>query len=277
MQACLDLYLAAMRRCEEESTDYEGSWRSKPPARRQMFPSQQTPPACRDGSCGHYPHLKLRGCLAPQRRAAKKTSDNPAPPLVISRSQILNQLARPGASTDRFDSPLLFLQSGAEVGHLDFSPRTGAEDDDDDVPPTASKDDISSGEIAGLTEEIDIALPPTATINSLLALARSVLGFAPNISNLALTGIFQRVAGSSNRLPPELSALRSLSIGPPPPHWRTPLFLDGSTLAQVKRLRIVGVMLVAEEVQDIAKLLGGQLEMFEWSLADRFSKKHSMR
>ena len=240
-----------------------------------LFRSQQTPPACRDGSCGHYPPLELTGCLAPQRRAAKKTSNNTSAPLVISRSEILSHLARPGASTDRFDSPLLFLQSGAEVGHLDFSPRAGAEDDNDNVPPP-SRDDVSSGTVAASAGDIDIALPSTATINSLLALARSVLGFAPNVYNLSLSGIFERVVGSPSRLPPELPALRSLSIGPPPPHWRTSLTLDTSALARIKHLRIVGVMLVEEEVSAISKLLGRQLEFFRWILADRFSQKHSI-
>lgn len=273
-QAALNLFLAAMRRCEDGSSDYAGSWRIKSSSSRE---EGRAPPACLNGTCGHYPPLELAGTvMPPQRRRAKKATGSQAP-LVISRSNILLHLTRPGGQTDRFDHELLFLRSGDAYLSTRGNGRVGVNNHGALHAPAAESDSVSGNASTPFTGNIDVALPNTASVSSLLALARSVLSFAPNVVNLSVSGIFERVI-SSERPPPELRSLQALSIGPPPPQWRKPLCFSIAALATVKKLRVVGVMLFEEEVRSVSSLFAeGKLEKFEWVMGACFSQRHSPR
>lgn len=192
-------------------------------------------------------------------------------------------MARPGASTDRFDCPLLFLHSCAWLSNLAWNGRAGGNADDDrgrgdGLEPSSLNSDIESGDWGGddyVLDDINVPLPATSKIKTLQALARSVLSFVPNISNLSVSGVFERIV-CGMWSPPELPSLDSLSVGPVPPHWRTYLRFDHAPLARVKRLRLAGMMLEDRELSYINKHLG-QLEKLEWVMADRFNNRHSIR
>lgn len=267
IQAALDLYLIAMRQIEDKDSDFEASWRSKPPSTK-----QEVPKSCRDGTCGHYPPLELAGSLT---RARRPTSPSTTEPLVFVRSQLLEHLARRGSSTDRFDHPLLWFRSGGSFADFRRYGRSGAtsgawQAGRAQIP---TEDVLLSGGIFGTcAEAIDVALPSTATMASLLDLARSVLAFTPRLANLSLTGFLER-ALCGPYAPPELPALRSVTLGPPPPFWAAPMHLQ--RLSGVEKLRICGVMLFEEEISAIVQL--PDLKHFQWALADKFSERHSIR
>lgn len=277
-QAALDLFLAGMRRREEASVDYSGSWRAKP-----YDPSGDAsiPAACTQGRCGHYPQLQLTGYPTPPQDTATETSDA-HDVLLLSRTELLAHLARPGSRTDRFDHHLLFLTSGAPISDLYSNGRAGGGSDahrGDREPPQLHNSDFESCASGALMLQtgIDVAIHSTASVASLLGLARSILSFTPNVKVLSLTGVFERLA-CGDHLPPQLPALRSLSIGPQPPHWRTPLRLSHPVLRQVKTLRLAGMMLYEEEVKALAELLDrGRLERLEYVMADHFSHRHSIK
>lgn len=256
--------------------------RAKPADR---FSYAQTPQACREGSCGHYPPLEITGRWGKRHIAvSRKRSASATATLVIDRSDLLGHLARPGGPTDRFDQPLLFLRSGARAEHLSYIGRAGEGNGDNytqrhGFTPSTSNSDIESGDLGSndlVADDSSISLPITAKINSLLDLAQSVLERASKLSNLSTSGIFERVI-CGRITPPELPMLQNLSIGPPPPHWRTRLHLNHPALARVKRLRISGVMLEEEEVRALSMLLSGSLERLEWVTAGRLSRQHPIR
>lgn len=273
-QAALDLYLAEMRRREESSEDYIGSWRAETPDQQG---STSVPTACNYGRCGHYRPLELTGYPTTFQPTSQRQTHIEAP-VVLSRSQLLAHMARPGARTDRFDHQLLFLTSGATITDLYSNGRAGGAKQADEAPRIHNSDleSCASGAMV-LHNGIDVAVPVTASVASLLGLASSVLSSTPNVKVLSLTGIFERLA-CGDRLPPRLPALRSLSIGPHPPHWRTPLRLSHPVLRQVRTLRLAGMMLAEKEEQALAELLDhGRLEKLEWVMADHCSQPHSIR
>lgn len=277
VQAALDLYLDAMQRCEEASPDYKGSWRSSVPE-RQAHPDTRI--ACREGTCGHYPSLTLVGY--PQRcQDAQQGPASTQPPLVISRAQIVDHLARPGAETDRFDHIWLFLRSGAD--YRDFDATTGraghdGKNDNDRLSvhvPIHLEAELEHLDTAALPNNVDLPLPGTGTILDLIDVARSVISLTPNVANLSLTGfLVQTVCGSV--APPALPKLTSLSLGPLPPHWCSALRLDHSSLTQVKNLRLAGMALLQKEVLPIAHRFT-RLEKMQWVMACAFKSSHPIR
>ncbi|EPQ30250.1 uncharacterized protein PFL1_02366 [Pseudozyma flocculosa PF-1] len=71
------------------------------------------------------------------------------------------------------------------------------------------------------------------TLGSVLSSLRTVLTLAPKLRNLALDGVFER-AVCGRRPMVGMVKLKSLSLGPPPPYWSSPL-LFGHPIYQSKR------------------------------------------
>ncbi|KAN0060649.1 hypothetical protein ACQY0O_007307 [Thecaphora frezii] len=71
------------------------------------------------------------------------------------------------------------------------------------------------------------------TLGSVLSSLRAVLVLAPKLRNLALNGVFER-AVCGRRPMVGMNKLKSLSLGPPPPYWSSPL-LFGHPVYQSKR------------------------------------------
>lgn len=263
VQAAMDVYLMQMRRIDEAASDFKDSWRCKTLSDRKEYP----PKECRTYVCGHYPPLDIVGTLTPRRRAAAKKSPNPQPPFVVSRPQLLQHMFRPGSPLDRFDHPVLFLHSGVTFLKMESLGRSGTHRADNrrNYAGKEGHEDPSYG------ENVDVALPATAAIPSLLGLARSVLSFAPQLITLALSGILER-AVCGHRPPPPLPALRALSLGPPPPFWISRMRLDHQALLPITKLRLAGMILVKEELYALACDLT-QIRELHWSVSAKMEDR----
>lgn len=268
VQAALDLYLAAMRRIEESSDDFQGSWRSRPAG-----PDEQVPYLCRKGRCGHYPSLEVVKEL-PQSDAAPEETSSSQTPLRLSRAQLLHHVFRAGALTDRFDHPLLAMRSGVELHRLQDSGRTGRRHHDREFVQMDDFSTILSTEQAGTLSYDGLSIT-ISDENQVLDQARSILACTPELSNLSLTGFLEKTFCSSQPSP-VLPSLRAATFGPPPPYFVRPLALDSPALAKIEGLRICGVMLIESELRAIAKHLR-HLEVIEWTMAEAFDDQHSIR
>lgn len=275
-----------MRRVEERNGYDVKSWRS-PEA------EDQAAKYIHKGRCKSYPPLSL---IMPAKGAPVV---NVPGVFTITLAQIHQHLARPGSIGDRFDHPLLFSRSGVK-GFVRYGPGRGGDDGGEGdyhqlvrerdgsptyVEATNGEDFADLWSVVGLgrnrdddiklprelCDELDAAFPTAATLGSLLATARMVLSATPSLDNLSLTGFLERAICGS-RSPPALKALKSLSLGPPPPFWYAPMRLDHSAIASVERLRIAGVMLFKSEIASIAGHAGAlpKLKKLEWMLAAKY-------
>lgn len=263
VQAALDAYLMNMRRIEDASPDFPDSWRSGAPGDPEHLP----PFECRTAVCGHYPPLDIVGTLTPRRRAAAKKGAvlKAQPPFVVSRPQLVQHMFRPGSPLDRFDHPIIFLHSGVTWLKLEGLGRVGEDSSDgrrNYIGKEGHEDPVEG-------ENIDVTLPATASVPALLGLARSVLTFVPNLSNLALAGFLERAVCGQHPSPP-LPSLRALSLGPPPPFWNSQKRLKHSALQQVEILRIAGTVLLSDEIVTIAHGFD-QLQKIELAMATKLA------
>lgn len=280
VQACLDLFLMQIRSIDDNEAD---EWHLKHGPRKG--------PSCPGTGCPRYPRLVVTGTASSNNPSVTDPSDS-RPVFSVSRAQLLAHLARRGSVTDRFDHPLLFMRSGVDHFVISGPGRAGHDDGTGrDVhkvkqPPLSSEDD--SEDYADLFSErglardrarryrpctaLDPLLPSTATLGSLLGLARAVLSFTPKLANLSLTGFMER-AVCGTRAPPGLNGLKSLSVGPPPPYYYATLNLNGAVMARLERLRICGVMLFEEEVASLERELPALKEL-QWTMPGKFSNKH---
>lgn len=242
LRAGLELYLMAMRQIDDQH----------------QRSSSRKARTCggHDSRCFSYPPLLLTGassaCAPPG-----KPSETAAPPITLSRHQLLRHLARPGSITDRLDHPLTFERSGIAMTHgVD---RYGNERFSDGESKGCKVDDIAdrfapshagtahSAVLPATPEVLDPSLHSTVTLGSLLALARSVISFTPLLRNLSLTGLFDRAVLGIKRV--SLPSLQHLSIGPPPAAWFAPLSFEN--IETIESLRICGVELGDSEALDI--------------------------
>lgn len=279
MQACLDLFLMEIRSIDDREAD---QWHLKHGPRKSA--------GCPGTGCPQYPRLNLTGAVC---SGQDNTSDNDQrPAFTISRAQVIAHLSRRGSVLDRFDHPLIFARSGVFYFVHNGPGRAGHDDSDIDPHgvthrPLAWEDD--SEDFADLFSQrgmprdtstsfradttLDPLLPNTATLGSLLALARSVLGFTPKLTNLSLTGFLERTV-CGERGPPSLNVLRCLTVGPPPPYYYTPLNFGGLGCSRLEKVRVCGVMLLEQEIQSLSGWDLYDIKEIQWVMAGKYSEKH---
>lgn len=260
VQATLDLYLIAIRHWESEQ-DIIDEQRGR--SDRKVNDS---------GSEGvgrvMYPPLVLTGYSTLTSPVEASTSGQE--PYVLSRSDLLHHLARPGSWTDRFDHPLLFARSGENIVEAQSYHDYGARQE---------REDPAAGDWADLFTSHqrvspDYGLTNTGTIGSLLALLRAVLSHTPYLENLSLTGFLERaVCGTRPSL--ALERLRALSVGPPPSQWYAPLHL-GNHLSGLEELRLCGIRLHEAEIFAILTK-SPPLRRLQWTMMHKFALEHLPR
>lgn len=242
-------------------------------ARRQALEGSKLPPS-RDGEDAAYPLLRIdRYPASPSKNTQAQTSSESSSEeeerWVLSRSDILQHLARPGSMTDRFDSPLHFARSGIDIVDTEMPGdrrRPKLEQTDKewlDLFSPSSK--IFSGSSSLAANVIDGPRPPTATIGSLLAQLRMVLSSTPNLDTLSLTGFLEWAICGPRSVAPLLPKLRAVSIGPPPERWLAPMLFDKFKFGQVEELRLCGVELLLEEAESVVANLPS-LKRLLWSM-----------
>lgn len=307
LRAALDLYLAAMRRLENERNYTISYWRREP--------TRTPPPECKAGTCPHrYPRLVFdHESTTPLHIAARASAEV----FYLSPLQISRHLARPHkiAKTDRFSHPLFFARSGFpfpdtdidEEGQnllarllagphdqddfgqwhiLEGSPQSspphnagtvgsieGAWQEGEDWPnvtsPGAGDASDYLAELARPLNASDQLVPHPETVGGLLAMGRSIIAMAPNVDNLSLTGYFNRLLCSSILLASQ--NLRCLSIGPTLPYWKRTFRSQAvSRFPKLEHLRLCVPTLTTDEISLIA---GGdpglkRLKSVQWEVAD---------
>lgn len=280
-QAALDLYLQQVRAIED----------ADPSLVKLTRPGARVPAKCRNGKCGHYPALVITETSA---SSATTASDQPAPPgaLVLTRTQLLRHLARRGSITDRFDHPLMLARSGYEVSVIVPPEREETEEDafrSVERGPryetrtlkwdlmkekewrelAALREDDDHAASKGSGEALNAPLIATASFASSLRLVQDVLHLTTSLSNLSLSGFLERAIGSAHSLLD--SAVKRLSLGPPPPWWYFDLDLKG--LEGVEELRVGGTALSESEVNDLVKKFYN-LGKLEWSIGEPWKAEH---
>lgn len=209
----------------------------------------------------------------------------------LSRSQILDHMTRRRGLADHFGHPVLFARSGMPwtamdcKNHQHYGDSISLCDDEEAIPGFSSSDFLDVGDAGifgtsdGLCDALDPAMPSTATLGGIMALARSLFSFTPFLDSVSLTGFLERVF-CGVRPAPAVKSLRSLSLGPPPPRWHPPLHFDHPTLASLKSLRICGHELSRDEVEVIAgerSLFKRTLSRLQWSMAEPFFGRRNER
>lgn len=215
-QAVLDIYLIALRRWE----DVQG------------IVNEDSPP--HPGK--DYPLLRLSGWASSLGSGLDDRPSTSPEQVAVSRTQVLQHLARRQAITDRFDHPLPFLRSGISIIralHTGFQARRDREATQSRAPAAGAcaVDLFSSSQ-----RSRDYLLPKTASVASLLSLLRSVLVQMLNLRNLTLAGFLELAICGSHPAPLRLASIKSLSIGPPAHYDLGCVRL--SHLAGVEELRI---------------------------------------
>lgn len=262
-QAALDLYLIALRRIDDEHAKID---------------SPSSPRCdCPRGSCPVYPTLEITATLYRAQSTGRKVHAKVTQPVQFTRHQLLRHLARPGCITDRLDHPLLFARSGIDTmirasllrsRRISRSRDVGSgqsEDVADLFLPAGRLGKYGISQVAS-SEVLDLSLPNTATLGSLLGLTRSILALTPLLGNLSLTGFLEGAVCGSKAVEP--GNVRHLSIGPPPAGWFAPLRFNN--VLRVETLRISGVELCEEEAFDVANHLKS-LSYFQYSAAAKWS------
>lgn len=232
-----------------------------------------------------YPSLKVTA-----------SSNTPAPAnggviVDVSRADILDRLASPGAPTDSFSHPLVFARSGlpwaAFSSNCDLYEGDSIREDEADgaggipdvfsapeahISPTIDgPSDAVDNLRLGIWDPLNLSRPSTATVGGSLALASCLLSLAPHVRSLSLTGFFEK-AVAGKRAPPH-QALESVTLGPVAARWGVPLLLHHSALSGVQRLRVGGSILVKEETDCITGKDGAlpQLSTVQWSMPEKCS------
>lgn len=217
-----------------------------------------------------YPTLVLTG-YSSLPGAKHLSSSAGETPIVVSRSQLLQHLARRGSIHDSFHHPLLFARSGLELctsttrsygQRRDLTDRDTGSADFADV--FSSSPDYSP----------DYSLPNTASVASLLAMLRATLSYTPLLETLSLTGFLEAAVCGPRPMAFALLKLRHLSLGPSPTEWYAPLRFDG--LAGLEELRIAGIALYEKEAEAIVTKLPA-LRTIEWSLMQKYPEYRGTR
>lgn len=264
-QAALDLFLMHIRSLEQDNADLIKLSRRGAPFRL----------PCRTSKCSHFPALVVAQDLS---TTADPSSSNNA--LILSPSQILRHLARPGSITDRFDHPLILTRSGftAEVTTPSreraarYKLRTeegwhiGEFHEGYEWPDLKLLQDEDKAD--GVTR--NAALINTGTLGAILRLTRDVLRLTSNVKTLSLTGFLERALDGNQKLP----KLRRLSLGPRLPRWYASLPLGG--LKQIEELRLCAAPLNSRDIRRTTKNMK-KLKRLEWEMVEPFSRRARLR
>lgn len=250
VQAAFDAYLLAMRIWED---------------------AQDVPDAQEGVEERHpiYPPLVITGypTSATPRRPASSTEA----PFVVSRTSLLQHLARPHSSADRFDHPLLFARSGLE----EEEPKYGRLRPDSRSSAEAAAGEAWAGIFSPTTSSLDYSLPHTATVSSLLDLVRSVLVLTRHVETLSLTGFLELAICNGFKTSLELNSVRSLSLGPRPQSS-----LDATPLrARFRAVEDLRIGRVKPHGYDVNHILFGfpALRKVTWSVAGRCDQSQTPR
>lgn len=258
LQATLDLYLEKVRSIEEKGNEEQQR------GKRQ---------------CHHYPPLVLADSTA-----SAPLVSVPDGTFVLYRSQLLRHLARPGATTDRLDHPLLLSRAGFRISVTTPSDNLrrrsgfgGAQyrllkkyadvaSREEHLWPEAKllrKEDTSASSSWG--KALNKPVLSTGTLGAVLRLIRGVLGITTDVKNLSLTGFLPH-ALDGHQVGPEV---RRLSLGPRPPRWGASFPL--AHVRNVEELRICGVPLTPTDVKRLLED-NSKLKELEWSYEDKLPR-----
>lgn len=262
VQATLDLYLEKVKSIEE----------------KKGTPIQHQ--SCQ-GQCRHYPTVVIGASTASAHSAPV-----PDGALRLERSQLLRHLARPGATTDRFDNPLLLARAGVRIsvttpsdnlrhrdgfcgaqyrlrqGHLDIAAREKQLWPDAELLTEEDNSPAPSGGSGGL----NAALLSTGTLGAILRLTRDVLRITKRVKSLSLTGFLPH-ALDGHQLGP---GVRRLSLGPPPSRWAaTPPLTE---LKHIEELSLGGIPLDQVDIHNMLQNTP-KLKRLQWSYVDKLPAK----
>lgn len=228
LQAIMELYYLEMLRCEERAK------------------VKHTPP---------YPRLCIgsSGPLAPSAAA-----DFNRPVFEISCSQALQRLLSPGSPVGSFVHPYLWASSESvwlEEG-LDHTLHRS----DHALPEGLEARPVSALAQPGIS-------PSPPTMDDLIAVGKRILGLTPNVRNLSLTGIFNRILSSTDERPSCFRNLISLTLGPGSGLARTQFRFVDWELGCLTRLRLCG-LLVYDELDSVSgnNSVLPKLSEFQWSI-----------
>lgn len=122
VQAALDLYLAEMRKIEDERKYGIEAWDSEGDA---GAGSSDLAEPCQEGTCGHYPTLSIK-----KHKTSNATNDPPSTAqgdnelFSLSEDQLWDHLARPGGPADHFGHLLLLTRCtrlGLKMGNVEWT------------------------------------------------------------------------------------------------------------------------------------------------------------
>lgn len=282
VQAALDWALERVRNMEEEDSTLQ----------RLAQPGARVPVQCRSGNCKHYLSLNILDAL--QQRASSRRGWSLGGQRCQSCMALLRHLARPGALTDRFDHPLVFVRSAFMVmvmpalghGHEDRDRRCDTlimmdspfvVDKKYEWPDLAALHedsrewerelcgDVPNGNAKRAQAVIDRndMIIQTSSLARTLSLARSVVALMPNLEDVSLTGYLQVLFSRTK----DAARLRQASFGPPPCFWDARLPLSG--FDGLEKLHLCGVVIFKDEVLRITNDMP-RLRVFQWTMAEEY-------
>lgn len=163
LQAAVDIYLAQMRRIDDErAAETSSSGTSAATDDPYVLPVAND--TCIQRRCGHYPHLAVaRG--TPSDPFWPKGSNN----LIVHNDQIEAHTARRGGPIDRFDHPLIFARSMLKRYFVPESMRPQLEEEGPYFLPqeantTESLDTTTFGGVVGLMRAVISRLPKSCRV-----------------------------------------------------------------------------------------------------------------
>lgn len=267
-----DLYLAELRRIEDVHDDLKPDWRTA------KFP--------RGASSNHppYPRLVITGFSSAYSQgaaaAAVKEEGQAGDILVLTRAQLWQHLTRRGAGLDHFDHPILFARAGLSTAtinaygqalinaYLAGPYRNRFNVDGEDVAgPNAQQQGHPASDEANIVEALNLA--PRNTVRALTIVITDIVAISVNLASLSLVGSLD----SCLSIPvPTYRTLRSLSLGPLLPIWKTRGLFASRTgeMSALENLRVCGAVIDVEEARQVAGAEGcfPKLKRFQWELVE---------
>lgn len=296
-----------MRRIEDVENRPVPCWRWKAPSLSQRDPEICRTGKCGhyprlvlngfEGSESDKPKGTSQGGGHSASRKEEGSVEGKQGSFVVTQGQVSEHLARRGATVDHFDHPLIFARSNLKqlsrdsegrvvVNHDDYEEREEYYSDYDEYDsdydgsgmPYNDEDFTEAESMAGrslrsasmssvLSEHYNSPPPevfdPTRR-NDLVALGRSAISLAARLQSLSVTGWLSRCL---DRKSPDLSILRTLSLGPLLPPYSTRVCMYAHTLPNVSKLRLAGYepyWWVAKVISEHRKGTLPKLKSLEW-------------
>lgn len=205
-----------------------------------MKPAQEAADAdphsdCGQGDCLVYPALRIAW-------SSRKRSFNT---LVLTHDGLMVHLARPHSPTDRFEHPFWFATVGNDSPALSYY-LDGCDEG------RARLDVIEGMQVPEDTDEM-------GGLSSSLSSLAFVLDSVPNLTNLALTGVLERVFARSR----PSADIRHYALRPPPLDLAAPLRVN--SFAKLETLRVCDVDLTAGALLQLHCL--ESLKYLQWQMS----------